>query len=735
MTKKHTTHARKRSAAAEPSPAEVQAIFALLGEGSTLAAEQHARTLTLSYPRHGLGWKLLGALLTQQNRPAEALPVMQQAAALLPHDAEVHCNLGLVLQGQGLLALAERHLDQARTLRPSLSDVHYNLGLVYEKQKRFAEAADSYRQTIALEPSYAEAYCNLGAALLELADYRAAEQALRQALQLHPDLAEAYHNLGNVLSKVQRWEEAEHCYRHALQRHPTYAAAHNNLGNVLAVQGRVSEAETCYRHAITAQPDDADAYNNLGNQLKDAGHLANANLCYRQAVKLDPEFWVARHNSLFCQMYSHAVPPAETFAEHQRYGQQIAARVAGKVRQHLPPSSPLTRPLRIGFVSADLRRHAVTYFLDPLLVELKTQGFALFAYSNALPSSHDSMTQRIQSHVQGWRDVAALSDDALSAQIAADGIDILIDLSGHTAGNRLPVFAQKPAPVQASWLGYPATTGVPGMDWRITDPYAEPQGLTEHLNTERLWRLPDIFCCYQPSPNSPTPLDGLPCHVLTPAERIQGLPPELAERADPNQPVVTLGSFNNFAKVTPPVIALWSQILSQLPQARLLLEIAGIQDPVFAADVRQRFVEAGARPEQIHLVPRKPEHQYALYRQLDLALDPFPCVGGTTSFDSLWMGVPFVTLAGEWFTSRMGVTLLSNLGLEDLIVPTPAAYAEKVIALVNNLPQLQAHRQGLRAKMQASPLMDAPRFASHFGQALRGMWADWCQSTFLESAL
>ena len=156
---------------------------------------------------------------------------------------------------------------------------------------------------------------------------------------------------------------------------------------------------------------------------------------------------------------------------------------------------------------------------------------------------------------------------------------------------------------------------------------------------------------------------------------------------------------------------------------------------MFAADVRQRFVEAGARPEQIHLVPRKPEHQYALYRQLDLALDPFPCVGGTTSFDSLWMGVPFVTLAGEWFTSRMGVTLLSNLGLEDLIVPTPAAYAEKVIALVNNLPQLQAHRQGLRAKMQASPLMDAPRFASHFGQALRGMWAEWCQPIFLESAL
>ena len=253
----------------------------------------------------------------------------------------------------------------------------------------------------------------------------------------------------------------------------------------------------------------------------------------------------------------------------------------------------------------------------------------------------------------------------------------------------------------------------PYISRHLPDVHAEPPGMTEHLNTERLYRMPEVFCCYQPSA-SPDPFAGLP--------------------ADQDGRF-TFGCFNNFAKVTPPVIACWGEILRQTPHARLLLEVHGAQDAAFVQDIRQRFVTAGAQATQIDILPRQANQQYVLYRQVDLALDPFPCCGGTTSCDSLWMGVPFVTLAGEWFTSRMGVTLLSNLGLDDLIAPTSAAYAEKVIELVNDLPQLQAHRQGLRAKMQTSPLMDAPRFASYFGQALRGMWADWCQSTFLESAL
>mgnify|MGYP000013417903 CR=1 FL=1 len=690
--------------------------------GQLPQAEAAYRAILAAQPNHPDANHNLGVLAVQVGHAAAALPLFKTALEAAPSQAQfwlsyldaliqneqfdtAHAVLaqgrGLGLAGETVEVLAGR-LPVAATAVPQPAPA---------TQAAPTPAAPSSKPSKAAKPPKPT---RGGRALAPWLKAAPAPSSAPTAAE--KDALVALFNAG-------QFAEAEQQARAMTVRFPQDGFGWKAWGTVLKMQGQAEAALPVLERALVLMPEDAETHYNLGALYQDLGRLSEAEASYRRALALKPDYTDAHSNLLLTSMYADTLPPSASFAEHQRYGQHIAAQVAGAVRQHTPPTTPLNRPLRVGFVSADFRTHAVTYFLDPLLVSLKTQQFELFAYSNS-PQT-DSMTAQIRSHVTGWCEVFGLSDAAMAARIVADGIDILLDLSGHTAGNRLAVFAMRPAPVQVTWLGYPATTGVPSMDWRITDAYAEPEGLTEHLNTERLWRLPDIFCCYQPAPHAPEPFIGLPCQELSPAQRMQGLPPELAAQIDPSQPVVTLGSFNNFAKVTPPVVALWSQILARLPQARLLLEIHGGQDPVFAAEVRQRFVNAGAKPTQIHILPRKPEHQYTLYHQLDLALDPFPCVGGTTSCDSLWMGVPFVTLAGEWFVGRMGVSLLSNLGMADLIAHSPAEYADKVVTLVNDLPKLAALRHGLRERVAASPLRDGPRFAAHFGAALRGMWGAW----------
>ena len=709
-----------------PGEQDQLALVSLVVQKKYAEACALADKLIRDYPLHGFGWKGMGFALKAQGKWGDALSRLQHAAKLSPEDVEIHNALGSIFQALKRLPEAEVSFRRVIQLNERYADAHYNLSGVLKEAQRLREAESMLRRAIELRPDFAEAYHNLGSLLHALARLADAEAAFLHAIQLNPSVAETYNNLGSVFKDQLRLQEAEACFRQALSLQSNLVAAYTNMSAVLSDTGRLTEAERCLRQAKNLDPTSEKVSNSLAIVLKEQGRLAEADASYRQAIHQAPGLLEMHSNLLLSILYAHHASPEAIFNEHLAYGTKVAELAKGKAFQHRPPHRPLDRPLRIGFVSADLRRHAVTYFLAPLLAILKAERLDLFAYYNY--PLQDAMTQLIRPYFSGWQDVAGWSDDELAAQIAADKIDVLLDLSGHSAGNRLPVFARKPAPVQVTWLGHPATTGVPEMDWRITDVHAEPPGLTEHLNTEKLWRLPDIFCCYQPSPNSPTPLPGLPHDILNPAERVQGLPADLMSCIDPAVPIVTLGCFNNFAKVTPPVIALWGAILSQLPQARLLLEINGGQDVQFSAEVRQRFVHAGAQPAQIHVLPRKPEHQYALYRQLDLALDPFPCVGGTTSCDSLWMGVPFVTLAGEWFVGRMGVTLLHNAGLDELIAYSPAEYADKVVALVNDLPRLRALREGLRERVQASPIMDSARFGQQFAEALRGMWQCWASS-------
>ena len=329
--------------------------------------------------------------------------------------------------------------------------------------------------------------------------------------------------------------------------------------------------------------------------------------------------------------------------------------------------------------------------------------FEVFAYSNNVRD--DAVTARLRPQFDHWVDIRSLSDDVAADRIEGDGIDILVDLSGHTAGNRLLVFARKPAPVQVAWLGFPASTGMAAMDYRITDGYAEPPGLTETLNTETLWRLPDIFCCYQGHDSNPAVIDHPPC--------------------DDNG-WVTFGGFNNFAKVTDPVLSAWGQILHRVPGSRLLLEIHGIAGPSFRAETMARLERLGLPLDRVILEPRAKANQFVLYNRIDIALDTFPYSGGTTSLDSLWMGVPVVTLAGAHFASRLGVTILTNAGLPELIADSWEGYIDVASRLALDRGWLETVRRDLRSRVVAGPLMDQDRFARNMEAAYREMWQRWC---------
>ena len=571
------------------------------------------------------------------------------------------------------------------------------LGAVVTQLGRTAEGVQIMRTAAELAPQDVELLSNLGVTLVMMGQLEEAEHCYRRALKLQPHSSSLHAFLADTLFLLLRYPQAEQHARKAIELNPNNEIAYHNLGSVLRASSKISEAESVLRHALSLAWNYPAAHANLANVLKDQGRLVEAEKHLRLALDMQPNNRMIRSNLLFATIYSHTVTPEQLYADHCVYGRMISA-MAGPSMHLSRDLSP--QPRRIGFVSADLFHHAVSYFVEPVWDGLRERGCTVLAYYNG--KHYDGATARLHRKCDVWRDVVGMPDEQLAQQIVDDEVDVLIDLSGHTGGNRLPVFAREPAPLQVTWLGHPATTGLPGMHWRITDVYADPPGMTEHLNTERLYRMPEVFCCYHPQ-KEPALAEQLP------VERTGRF---------------TFGCFNNFAKVTPPVIACWSSILRQLPQSRLLLEVHGAEDVAFAADIRQRFVDAGASPAQIDILPRQSGQQYVLYREVDLALDPFPCSGGTTSCDSLWMGTPFVTLAGRSFVSRMGVTFLKNVGLDELIADNEADYQAKALALAQDLPRLRALREGLRERVRQSPLMDAPRFAGHFAQALMDMWAE-----------
>ncbi len=545
-----------------------------------------------------------------------------------------------------------------------------------------ASAASLYRDILELQPQEPWIWCNFGVALDAVGQSDEAERAYRKALELEPGLAHAWYNLGRLLQLGGRAAESANCYREAAARvdfgsnQALWHLIYSNWGLLLYNQGRPQDAVALYRKALAEHAQAADLMSCL----------------------------------LLTMQYIAGSTQAESFAEHLAYARRFETPLKGSWPSH-PNSRAPGKRLRIGYVSPDFRDHAVAFFIEPVLAHHDPAQLEVYAYYTR--SASDKVTRRLKQLVAHWRDIGAIGDEDAVKQIRDDGIDILVDLAGHTAGGRLQIFARKPAPVQVTWLGYPCTTGLTAMDYRVSDAHADPVGRNERYCSETLWRLPETFDCYRPPQDAP----GV------------GALPAMAQGG------ITFGSFNNLAKLSAEVRALWVQVLLAVPSSRLLLKTATLADRATRQWLTGEFAERGMGEGRLILASADATHFEHLnrYNQVDIALDPFPYNGVTTSFEAMWMGVPVVTLAGNSFVSRMGVSMLANLGMTQLIARTPQDYVAIATHLARDLDRLAALRAGLRERMATSRLTDAKQFTHNLEKAYREMWVNWCVSSRVEA--
>jgi protein O-GlcNAc transferase len=553
-------------------------------------------------------------------------------------------------------------------------------------------------EAVQRSPSSAEYLNSFGIAQRELGRLAEAEQSFRRATTLKPGYADAHNNLGNALRELGRLEEAERSFSRTLSLKPDYAEAHGNLGLTLRGLGQMEKAERSLRRAVALKPRYAEAHNDLGATLFGLGRLEEAERSYRQALALDPALALAQGNLVFLQNYVAGRAPAAIYAEHRDYARRFAP--SAEPQPHRNSRAP-GRRLRIGYVSGDLRQHPVAFFIEPVLARHDAAHFEIFCYYNA--PQPDAVTERLKALPVHWRDVFELNDETLENLVREDGIDILVDLSGHTTNNRLRLFARKPAPVQVTWLGYLNTTALDAMDYRITDARASPEGLMEAHHSEKLVRLPDSQWCYQPPPACP--------EVAPPPSAASGR--------------ITFAVLANPAKIGAPAIELWSRLLERVPGSRLLIVANGMA--VIPSDYAARYTSRGIAKDRLQLLGTQPFREYlALHNSVDVVLDTFPYSGGTTTCHALWMGVPVVSLVGDSAPSRGGASLLHAIGLDELVAQAPDQYVDIAAALAGDAARLAAMRAGMRERMRQSPLMDAERFTRNLEAAYRDMWRSWC---------
>lgn len=505
-----------------------------------------------------------------------------------------------------------------------------------------------------------------------------------------------------ALRQARLYEESAAALHAAITLDSQHFQAHGNLGFVLQTLGKHAAATEIFRAAIKIKPESADAHSNLGHTLLREGRVAEAIAHYEFAVAAKPASAPLHSNLLLALHYQSNLDAAWLFDQHLAWSRRHAPPLPVETPRHSNSPNP-SRRLKVGYVSADLRDHPVGRFLLPLLQQHDRQAFSVYCYSGT--TERDTLTSELQRHATAWHETTGVDDDALASLIRGHGIDVLVDLSGHTGGNRLPVFARKPAPIQATWLGYPNTTGLATIDYRITDVHADPPQHPPPHSTEQLVHLSETAWCY---PVTAAP-DVVPPPILT-----TGTP--------------TFGCCNNLAKINDRVIRVWARILHELPQSRLLLKELAFGDPSVRTRYHALFADHGISPTRVTLLGRDADYPTHLARfgAIDVALDTFPYHGTTSTCEALWMGVPVVTLAGKTHVSRVGVSLLTNTGLADLVATTEEDYVRIATTLAGDPPRLQDLRRQLRERMRASPLMDAEKFSRAMEAAYRGMWTDWC---------
>ena len=623
--------------------------------------------------------------------------VVRKGLSVNQQSADLHFLLGnLRLQAKQAEDAIESYA-RALSIRPDHVEAHSNMALALRAEGRLDAAAKSYRQALAIDPGAIEVRHDLSLTLQAMGQGCAAVEQFQRVVALQPDHFDAHSNLGAVLQSLDQADAAIRSYRLALALKPNSAPAHCNLGLAFAAQGKGNEAIEQYERALECDPGHARSHSALAVERNRMGQPVEAVAEFRTALALDPNDIEAHSSMMF--LLSFVASPAQYLEEARRYGAKVTALatpLAGPA-PHAPPGAPVR--LRVGLVSGDLRMHPVALFLEAVMAHLDPSKIELFAYVTTAQA--DEMTQRLKRCCVGWASIVGMDDEFAARRIHADGIHVLIDLAGHTAHNRLSVFAWKPAPVQVSWLGYFASTGVPAMDYLLADRVSVPEQRQDQF-TEKVWYLPQTRLCF----TAPT---------ASPMLQVSSLP---ALRNGH----VTFGSFQTLGKINDAVLEAWVRVLLAMPGSRLRMQAKQLDRPETSEPLLARLASVGIGPERVSLVPPATRERYlAAHNEVDMILDTFPYPGGTTTCEALWMGVPTLTLAGDTMLSRQGASMLRSVGLDDWVATDLADYVACAVHHASDLESLARLRAGLREQALASPLFDAARFARDFEQALLGM--------------
>jgi len=697
----------------------------LVGAGKLHEAEQLCRQLLSHKSRNDNVLSMLGVIAFRTGRLTEAVEYFSKAAAIDPRNEQHALDLATTLQqsgradeataayrkalsefptsaniindaANGLMALGHFR-EAAETYRRALGsgrpEIHNNLGNALQRDRRFAEAIESYRNAIRIKPDYFEPHFNLANALSETGEFAQAIQILNRTLELRPDLPEAYLLLGIIFGNLNDDAKAADAFRQALRLRPAFAQAELELAKVLLRNDRLDDAIAALNRCAALDPNLNELFIYLGHALRERGDHLEA-FKWNQRARVSDDSLTAS-TFLFALNYEDSIDAKAVLKYHRDWAARFAAPLAAEIKPLEIDRSP-SRRLRIGYVSPTFRDHPVGRFMQPLLANHNRESFEIHCFNDL--RKPDRFTASLRAQADVWMDTGSLTDAALADVIRDKKIDILVDLAMHSPNSRMLTFARRPAPVQVTYLAYAGTTGVPTMDYRLTDPYLDPSPDNDGAYSEKTWRLPRTYWCYSAPPEAPEV-------SAAPVERVG---------------YVTFGCLSNFSKVTEPTLAAWAQILRATPGSHLIMHTpAGEHRKKLLA----RFAAEGIDADRIRFIARGPAETYfATYRDIDICFDTAGYGGGTTTLDSLWMGVPVVTLAGSRAIGRGGVSILSNLQLQDLIATDAGAYVAIARQLAEDRVRLVDLRKCLRSRMVASPLMDARGFTKDLEAAMRQMW-------------
>lgn len=633
----------------------------------------------------------------QAGRLADAERCCAMICELEPTNAQAHVSLGVCLGMQGRMTEAAAKFRRAIELVPSLHSAHANLARTLLELGDLQAAERECRSALAIEPANAMGLANLSAILNAAGRFQEATDTASAAIAIRSDLPEAFLNLAKALRPLGRSLDAKLALERAIALRPSYSDAQAQLATLLNSMGEATAAATTIESALRLDPNHAELHTVAGLVLQWQGRSAEAIAHHRRAAELNPRDPVAGSHLLYALHDLDQPDPKAVFEEHRAWARRHADPLAS-LSPSLPSMDTSKRRLKIAYLSQDFRYHSVAHFLRPILQHHDREQFEIVCYSSvAIP---DDWTQEFQRMNVLWREVTRLSDAQLAEQIRADGIDIAVDCSGHTSGNRLLALARRPAPVQVSFLGYPNTTGMSAIDYRITDALADPPGDADALHTEKLIRLDPTAWCYAAPADAPLP----------------------SENREPGP--IRFGSFTTLSKLTSRWIGVWCDALRKVPDSRLLLKTPCTNDQAVRSRLLNAFASAGIDASRVELLRRQPSvaDHLAAYNRIDIALDTFPYHGTTTTCEAMYMGVPMVTCAGDTHASRVGVSLLSAVGLPELVAPDERAFVEIAAALAEDATRLRDLRGSLRERMQNSPLMDAAAYVAGLERAYRAMW-------------